>query len=228
MDHFRANADYFLVEWELFINDPDRAAVLLNATNSIRVKRVLDVGCGCGQEMLPFVTAGATGIGVDHNPDAVFTGRRMFAEEKVTGTVEFLIANGDKMPFADDSFDVLICRIALMYMDNKAALAEMSRLTRARSVLFVKYHSPSFYFWKLIDGIRGGNFSSSVHACRVLSTGFIYQLTGKQFSGRLTAGGEIFQTRRTLERELTKVGLRLSKEMPDSNIQTPSFMIVKA
>ena len=227
MDPFNADSDYFSVEWEMFKADPTRASALMEATGPIRVERVLDVGCGCGQEMLPFVSAGATGIGMDLSRDAVLTGGRMFAGEKLSGTVRFLLGSGETMPFKDESFDVLICRIALMYMDNKAALAEMSRVSRRESRLFLKYHSHAYYLRKLMDGLLGGNFRSSIHACRVLGAGFVYQLTGRQFFGRLTAGGEIFQTRRTFSRELAKVGLRLAAEMPDSNLLTPSFVIVK-
>ena len=228
MDPFKADSDYFLVEWEMFKADPTRASALLEASGPIHVERVLDVGCGCGQELLPFVSAGATGIGMDLNRDAVLTGRRMFAGEKHSGKVRFLLGSGETMPFEDESFDVLICRIALMYMDNKAALAEMSRVSRPKTRLFLKYHSAAYYFRKFLDGLFGGSFRSSIHACRVLGTGFVYQLTGRQYFSRLTAGGEIFQTRRTFSRELAKVGLRLAAEMPDSNALTPSFLIVKA
>jgi ubiquinone/menaquinone biosynthesis C-methylase UbiE len=227
MESFRADSNYFRVEWEMFKADPGRASALLDATHKIRVERVLDIGCGAGQEMLPFVAAGATGVGIDLTPDAGLTGREMFARERLSDRVNFLVGSGTNMPFEDGSFDVLICRVALMYMDNKAALAEMSRVLRPRSILLLKYHGPAYYCWKFVGGVRGGYFKSSIHAIRVLFAGVVYQLTGKQFFGRLTAAGEIFQTRRTFRRELAKVRLRLLAEMPDSNIQTPSFVIVK-
>ena len=227
VDHFGVYSKYFTIEWEMFKNDPARAIALLEATKKIQVERVLDIGCGAGQEMLPFVISGAMGIGIDVIPDAGSTGRKMYAREQLSERVEFLIGSGNSLPFADASFDVLICRIALMYMDNKAAIAEISRVLRPKSILFLKYHAPAYYYWKFADGVRTGYIRSAVHACRVLFTGLIYQLTGKQFFGRITAGGEIFQTKRTILRELAAVGLRPVAEMPDSNIQTPSFVIIK-
>lgn len=227
MDPFLADSNYFTAEWEMFKADPERASALLEAAQTIRVERVLDIGCGAGQEMLPFVAAGARGVGIDLTPAAGVTGRAMFEREKLSEKVNFLVASGTKLPFSDSTFDVLICRVALMYMDNKAALAEMSRILRPRSILVLKYHGPAYYCRKFLDGLRNGYFMSAIHASRVLCTGFVYQLTGRQFFGRLTAAGEIFQTRRTLRRELATVGLRLLAEMPDSNIQTPSFVITK-
>lgn len=227
MDPFRADSNYFTIEWEMFKANPERASALLEAAQKVRVERVLDIGCGAGQEMLPFVASGASGFGIDLTPDAISTGRAMFAREQLSERVNFLVGSGTEMPFEDSTFDVLICRVALMYMDNKAALAEMSRILRPKSILFLKYHGPAYYRRKFMDGLRSGYFKSSIHASRVLCTGIAYQLTGTQFFGRLTAAGEIFQTRRTFQRELTKVGLRLLAEMPDSNIQTPSFVIIK-
>src|SRR5215210_513601 len=176
MDPFRADSNYFAAEWEMFKANPERASALLEAADKIRVERVLDIGCGAGQEMLPFVAAGATGIGIDLIPEAGVTGRAMFAREQLSERVSFLVSSGTKMPFDDSSFDVLICRVALMYMDNKAALAEMSRILRPKSILFLKYHGPAYYCWKFVNGLRSGYFKSAIHASRVLGAGIAYQL----------------------------------------------------
>ncbi len=52
--------DYLMVEWEKFKAEPQRGEALLKATENIEVRRVLDIGCGAGQEMLPFVARGAS------------------------------------------------------------------------------------------------------------------------------------------------------------------------
>ena len=227
LNQFNADAKYFRVEWEMFVADQGRALALLHAARSVSVSRVLDIGCGSGQEMLPFVEGGAHGFGMDINPAAGTTGREMFEQEKLSERVNFIVGSGAKLPFPDKSFEVLICRVALMYMNQELAFDEMSRVMRPGSILFLKYHSPFYYFQKLVDGLRYGYFNSAIHASRVICAGLIYQFTGKQSFGRLTAGGEIFQTRRTIRRELNKVRLKYLSEMPDSNHQTPSFVIVK-
>ena len=135
MDSFRADSNYFTVEWEMFKANPRRTSSLLDATKQIRVERVLDIGCGAGQEMLPFVAAGAMGVGIDLTPDAGITGRLLFAKEQLSERVNFVLGSGNDIPFKESTFDVLICRVALMYMDNKAALAEMSRVLRPRRKL---------------------------------------------------------------------------------------------
>ncbi len=227
LDQFSADVNYFRVEWKMFLSDPGRASALLHAARGVEVSRVLDIGCGSGQEMLPFVAKGALGFGMDVNPDAGKIGREMFEQKKLSERVNFLVASGTHIPFSEKSFEVLICRVALMYMNHQLALAEMSRVMRPESILILKYHSPYYYFRKFVDGLRYRYFNSAVHASRVICAGFIYQLTGKQFFGRLTAGGEIFQTRRTIRRALHNVGLKCRSEMPDSNRQTPSLVIVK-
>ena len=67
----------------------------------------------------------------------------------------------------------------------------------------------------------------TIHGLRVLLTGVYDQISGRQPSTRLTAGGEVFQTERYLKRLLARRGLRVSRTMLDSSPQTPSWIIVK-
>ncbi len=122
--------DYAAAEWKKFQSEPQRREALLKATENIEVRNVLDIGCGAGQEMLPFVARGAKVVGIDVMPEVGQIGREMFAAEGFGEKVEFVRASGHRLPFADDAFDVLICRIALMYMDIKLALREMARVLR--------------------------------------------------------------------------------------------------
>jgi hypothetical protein len=66
----------------------------------------------------------------------------------------------------------------------------------------------------------------AIHAGRALAVGAIYHLTGKQTGTRLF-GNETFQTRWLLNRELSRRGLTLKVERPDSNPRTPAFIIYK-
>ena len=44
-----------LSEWQSYQAQPERFAAALAATDGQQISRVLDVGCGAGQELLPFV-----------------------------------------------------------------------------------------------------------------------------------------------------------------------------
>jgi len=218
---------YLKTEWNLFHADSLRRNALLNATEGVQVNRVLDLGCGAGQELLPFVALGARAVGVDLSPEAVQFGKEMFVQSGFGDRVDFLGASGSALPFTDACFDVLICRVALMYMDQKSALGEVARVVRSGGRFLLKYHARSYYTSKFWSGLKTGHGKSSIHALRVLVSGYVYHLTGKQPAGRLTAAGEIFHTRETLKREFASLGLKIIGEMPDSNNQTPSLVISK-
>ena len=71
---------YVRAEWGLFSNNPMRASASLAALKGCKVTRVLDVGCGAGQEMIPIVVElGAFGVGLDIAPKANRAGRELFA-----------------------------------------------------------------------------------------------------------------------------------------------------
>lgn len=47
--------EYLRTEWDSFAHDPARVNNTLAEVSGSNVERVLDVGCGAGQELFPFV-----------------------------------------------------------------------------------------------------------------------------------------------------------------------------
>ncbi|HEX8293624.1 MAG TPA: class I SAM-dependent methyltransferase [Pyrinomonadaceae bacterium] len=193
---------YVRAEWEMFVADAARARESLEAVAGLDARRVLDVGCGAGQELLPF------------------------AARAPVGRVFFVRAAAESLPFAADSFDVVICRLALPYTDNARSLSEMARVLRPGGALLLKIHHPRFYVRDLGAAARRGDVPAAAYNARVLLAGLIYLLTGRQPRTRLPSS-ETFQTTRMLRRELDRRGLEIRRELRDSNPRTPSFLIVK-
>src|SRR5882762_7845029 len=106
--------EYVLREWEMFVSDPSRAQASLRATAHLDVKRVLDVGCGAGQELLPFVGDGRTlGIGIDIAPAVGQVGREKVTSYAPEARVHFVRGSAENLSFPDGAFDAVICRLAL-------------------------------------------------------------------------------------------------------------------
>lgn len=82
--------------------------------------KALDVATGGGHVARRLREAGCEVISVDPAP----------------GMQPTVVARAEEIPFADDSFDVVACRIAPHHFDNvAAALREMARVTRDRVVV---------------------------------------------------------------------------------------------
>lgn len=219
---------YVRSEWEMFVADAARARESLEAVAWLDARRVLDVGCGAGQELLPFAErAGAACVGVDVTPEAGLAGRELFASRAPAGRVAFARAAAESLPFAADSFDVVICRLALPYTDNARSLSELARVLRPGGALLLKIHHPRFYVRDLGAAARAGDARAAAYNARVLLAGLIYLLTGRQPRTRLPSR-ETFQTVPMLRRELARRGLEIRRELRDSNPRTPSFLIVKS
>jgi len=217
---------YLREEWLLFAADAARQNESSRVMDDIDVRRVLDVGCGGGQEMIPFVTRGAACIGIDiTHASGVFAGR-MFAEHFPHRPARFATSAAEYLPFCNGVFDVVLCRVSIPYTDNRAALTEIARVLRPGGILLLKTHHLRFYTRKFADGVRQRSPLFSVHALRVLLSGAIFHLTGRQPSGGLLLR-ESFMTEGLLEKELGRLGLRIDSELADSNPFTPSYRIVK-
>ncbi len=92
-------------------------------------KDVLEVGCGFGANLLSLQGSARKLVGVD--PIAVY--RQMaptLAAREGMQPLEIVAGLGEALPFADASFDILICYSSHQYMDVKRAVADMARVLR--------------------------------------------------------------------------------------------------
>ncbi|HTH79335.1 MAG TPA: bifunctional demethylmenaquinone methyltransferase/2-methoxy-6-polyprenyl-1,4-benzoquinol methylase UbiE [Ramlibacter sp.] len=101
--------------------------------------RVLDIAGGTGDLALAFAKkAGPTGVVVhtDINEAMLRTGRDRLIDAGIV--LPTLVCDAEKLPFADDSFDVVSVAFGLRNMTHKdAALAEMNRVLKHRGKLLV-------------------------------------------------------------------------------------------
>jgi SAM-dependent methyltransferase len=85
--------------------------------------QVLDLGCGVGDvSLLAAQLVGETGevIGIDQSPDSIADAAKRARDERVAN-VRFQVGDIHD-PAGDDSFDAIIARLVLMYVDDPAAV----------------------------------------------------------------------------------------------------------
>ena len=94
-----------------------------------RGKRVLDVGCGAGTDLVRFARAGALVTGVDISASAIELARKNFAQQRLA--VDLHVADGENLPFAGDTFDLVFAHGVVQYTRNGSALvAECRRVLK--------------------------------------------------------------------------------------------------
>ncbi|MGH6943593.1 MAG: class I SAM-dependent methyltransferase [Geminicoccaceae bacterium] len=85
-------------------------------------KRVLDVGCGVGNDLARFARAGASVVGIDLAEHSIELARRNFEQRGLAG--ELHVMDGEQMEFDDDSFDVVYCHTVVHFTPHPARLVQ--------------------------------------------------------------------------------------------------------
>jgi ubiquinone/menaquinone biosynthesis C-methylase UbiE len=106
------------------------SAHVLRAADLQAGERVLDVACGTGLiARLAAERVGPAGsvTAIDIAPDMIDVARTI---PSPTGPqIEWHVGDATFLPFADNAYDVVVCQMGLMFMeDRSAALAEMRRV----------------------------------------------------------------------------------------------------
>ncbi len=161
-------------------------------------QKVLDVGCGAGNNLIFFLNKGCKCFGIDVTEDMVELAAENLASCGYEG-VPISLGVNDSIPFDDHIFDVLLSVNTLHYSSGEAgidrSLAEFKRVMTNGGRIFIVTAGPDheivtssrrhgLFDWEVLDyGFRTGNrqsfFDSADHFKDVLSRHFEFVETGK-------------------------------------------------
>jgi SAM-dependent methyltransferase len=104
-------------------------------------RRVLDAGCGVGYGSAMLATAGAAGVvGMDIAADAVA------AAAEANPEFEFVAGDVHALPFADASFDLVVCFEVIEHVtEQDAVIAELARVLAPEGVLAISSPNRGVY-----------------------------------------------------------------------------------
>lgn len=97
-------------------------------------KRLLDLGCGMGEELVYFAKLGARVTGIDISEVGIGIARRRAEHNGVASSVEALVMRADRTEFPPESFDVVHGLGILHHIGAAVGLREVHRLLRPAGI----------------------------------------------------------------------------------------------
>lgn len=121
VNHFTARAVRY-DRSSRWCTDESLGVLVLDLTRPQTTDHVLDVACGTGLVSRLFKGRTARVVGLDLTPAMVAQ-----AEPYVD---EYRLARAEELPFADGTFDIVVSRQGIQFMDDRRAVQEMVRVLR--------------------------------------------------------------------------------------------------
>lgn len=203
-------------------------SLFFDAVKDSKIETVLDLGCGAGQELFSFLeNTNAFCVGIDKGAELGKITNEIFSAKSFSDRAKFVRSSGEKIPFADESFDVILCSVALPYMNNRKTIAEVARVLKKDGSFVLKIHSPAFYLSMIGRRLKTLSPKMVAYPLICLTAGVYHHLTSKQLEQGFWEGKEIYQTRGILRRICAENGLQIIGEIEKNNLQTPTFLIKK-
>jgi len=88
-------------------------------------RQVLEVGCGAGTDLVRFARGGAIVAGVDLSSSAIELARKNFEQQRLSADLRE--ADGEQLPFAGDTFDLVYAHGVVQYTAHPQRLVDECR-----------------------------------------------------------------------------------------------------
>jgi SAM-dependent methyltransferase len=107
-----------------------------------RFRRICDLGCGTGRNLVPIARNGFEAHGIDFSAEGL---RRSYRRAKDAG-IDIELVRGDmkKIPYASASFDALICIYAIYHgtlSDIEETVSEIYRVLRDGGLAYITFQT---------------------------------------------------------------------------------------
>jgi ubiquinone/menaquinone biosynthesis C-methylase UbiE len=179
-------------------DDPRKAMPVLPA----QFRSILDLGCGAGQTLLACdLNPEVFVCGVDIDEEPLQYGKRLRPD------FHLVCAGGEALPFAAQTFEVVISRVAIPYMHIPTAMNEIARVLKPGGHVWFTLHPLALVRKWLWSAFRKGNLKGVIYQSYTLVNGVLLHWFGKQVRFPLNrARCESFQTERGITRAMRAAG----------------------
>lgn len=100
----------------------------IDKVGGLQGKRVLEIGCGCGEASVYFASQGAIVVASDISDEMVNLTKKVAAHRGVNLTG--IVCSADALPFENESFDLVYAANVLHHVDMEPTLDEIKRILR--------------------------------------------------------------------------------------------------
>ncbi len=115
-----------------------------NKYNKLKIKnnfKVLDIGCGFGNNLVPFLEIGCDCYGVEISTEIINVTKNCLKKRYDINEKNFLVGNNKKIPFKKSYFDLIISSGVIHYEENEKnfirAITEYSRVLKKNKYLYL-------------------------------------------------------------------------------------------
>jgi ubiquinone/menaquinone biosynthesis C-methylase UbiE len=110
-------------------------------------KKVLEIGCGLGTDLLQFARGGADVTGIDLTPNSIELVRKHFSMENLP--VVARVADAENLPFENSSFDLVYSFGVLHHTpDTQKGIDEVYRVLKpGGQIIIMLYNKTSLHVW---------------------------------------------------------------------------------
>ena len=149
--------------------------------NAYAGRRVLEVGCGAGVDMVRFARGGARVTGVDVADGAIALARDNLGHQRLPGTLA--VASGEGLPFTDDTFDFVYAHGVVQYaVGDRSLVEECRRVLTPGGTAFIQVYNRISWLNALSRVMKVGLEHQDAPVIRKYSPGEFRRLLGG-FSG---------------------------------------------
>jgi ubiquinone/menaquinone biosynthesis C-methylase UbiE len=114
-------------------------------------KQVLDYCCGTGETSVQLAGMSAWVTGIDISDESIATAQERAGLAGVAGRTSFYVMDAENLAFADNSFDVIVCRGVLHHLNLAAAYPELARVLKpGGAILCIEAlaHNPIIHWYR--------------------------------------------------------------------------------
>ena len=95
--------------------------------------KLLDVGCGNGNTLVPLMDTPLTLFGLDLSDEMIEE-----AKKRLSSRAELSVGNAEALPYGDNVFDIVVCNASFHhYPKPDAVLEEMHRVMKPGAILYI-------------------------------------------------------------------------------------------